>query len=528
MNRKLPIGIQDFATLRKDHYLYVDKTGYIYQLVHEGKPYFLSRPRRFGKSLLLSTLRAYWEGRSDLFQGLEIEKLEADSENAWQPYPVFLFDFNRSGYTKERLEDLLTTFLMEWEAVWHFEENASCSVLSIRFQNLLKKAFDQTGKRSVVLVDEYDKPFLDALEMPDQAEHNKEVFRSFFGSLKSSDEFLEFVFITGVTKFSKISIFSDLNQLNDISLSEEYAGLCGITEEELCRTFWPEISEMAETQEIDAGQCLRLLRQYYDGYCFHPSGPGVYNPFSVLKALYEREFGSYWFETGTPGFLVRKLKDLHFDVQRFENSTLYIGKKALSDYQADNPDPVPLLYQTGYLTISDYNKRLDRYTLDFPNEEVKYGFLESLMPVYVRDYGSATGKDIYSLDSYVESGKTDEVKNVFISLFASIPYTTHDAPFEHYFQTVIFIVFTLLGKYVQCEIHTFQGRIDCVVETDRYVWIFEFKRDESAREALRQIKDCGYAVPYVADKRTVICVVAGFDSKSRMLTDWQIEMPERK
>ena len=390
IGKKLPIGIQGFEKLRTDGFLYVDKTEYIYRLVHDNVPYFLSRPRRFGKSLLLSAIRAYWEGKSELFSGLAIEELEKDNPDAWKPYPVFYFDFNGVNYqNRNALEESLNTQLKRWENQYHCEgENLP---LGERFQNLLIAAKKNTGLRSVILVDEYDKPLLDVVDKSDLQEHNKEVFKGFFSTLKSFDDYIQFIFITGVSKFHKVSIFSDLNQLRDISMTEDYAALCGITEEEIDTYFTDEIAAFAKRREMTVQECRGALRKKYDGYHFHPEGKGVYNPYSLLGALLDKDFGSYWFETGTPTFLVKKLKDTIFDVRKFTDRTLYASEGMLKDYTGDSLDPVPLLYQTGYLTIADFDSIGREYTLAFPNEEVKYGFVECLMPEYVADCGAGSG-----------------------------------------------------------------------------------------------------------------------------------------
>jgi len=518
--RKLPIGVQGFVKLRSDEYLYVDKTKYIYELAHTNSQYFLSRPRRFGKSLFLSTLRAYWEGKRELFEGLEIVKLEEGNPEAWQPYPVFYFDFNGKNYNQATaLEEVLDEQLRKWEAVYGGD---GARPLEERFQKLLVTASQKYGKRCVVLVDECDKPLLEVLHNEGLEEHNKDVFKGFFGTLKSYDEYLQFVFITGVTKFSKVSIFSDLNQLHDISMHLKFAAVCGITETELRKTFGPEIAKMATSQGMTEAECLDELRKVYDGYHFHPQGEGVYNPFSLLSALNAQEFNSYWFATGTPTFLVNKLKNSAFDVRRFSNRTLYANELALSDYRADNPDPVPLLYQTGYLTLVDYDARRKRYTLGFPNEEVRYGFLESLMPAYAPASVSGTGKDIFTLDECIEQGDLGGVKEILTALFASIPYSSGGNPFEHYFETVIYLVFTLLGKFVRCEVHSAKGRADCILETDGYVYLFEFKLDGSADEALAQIEERQYAAPYAADPRKLFKIGVNFDSAARNLTEWKV------
>ena len=522
MGKKLPIGIQAFEKLRTDGFLYVDKTAYIYRLAKENVPYFLSRPRRFGKSLLISAMKYYWEGRKDLFEGLAIEKLEAEAgENAWKAHPVFLFDFNGANYQAEgALEKSLDTQLKRFEMVYGYDEQFS--EIGERFQNLLIRAEQKYGKRSVVLIDEYDKPLLDTVDDQELQEHNRAVLKGFFSTLKSFDNYIQFIFITGVTKFHKVSIFSDLNQLTDISLDSSYAGICGITEEELWQSFDDRIAALAEAQEMTVEECLAKLKKTYDGYRFHPSSQGVYNPFSLLTAFFRKEFGSYWFETGTPTFLVRKLKAERFDVRRFTDRTIYAKESTLKDYTGDNLEPVPLLYQTGYLTIAGYEKNRSRYTLCFPNEEVKYGFLESLLPAYVPKATETYGLDIFTLDDYVENGELDKIRDVLTALFAGITYTLESDPFEHYFQAVIYLVFTLLGRYVQCEMHTFTGRVDCKVGTRDYLYLFEFKRDVTAGEALAQIDSKEYALPFAADARKLYKIGVSFDSKERKLVGWEV------
>ncbi|MBO6291805.1 MAG: ATP-binding protein, partial [Selenomonas sp.] len=489
---------------------------------HSSKQYFLSRPRRFGKSLFLSTLAAYWEGRQELFEGLAIKELEKDNEEAWQPYPVFYFDFNGENYQRDTsLEDVLDKHLCKWEALYGCQAQGT---LSGRFQNLLVTATEKTGRRCVVLVDEYDKPLLEVLEKNELEEHNKAVFKGFFGTLKSYDKYLQFVFITGVTKFSKVSIFSDLNQLRDISLLGEYARICGITQEEMKKNLAPEIKSMAAALNLTEEDCLKALQTHYDGYHFAPRAEGIYNPFSLLNALADRMLGAYWFSTGTPTFLVRRLKTMHFDVRQFTQKTLETNDRILSDYRADNPNPLPLLYQTGYLTIVGYDQRARLYTLGFPNEEVKYGFLESLLPEYAPEAGSGNGKDIFALRRRLLAGDTEGMRDILTALFASIPYTTSDAPFEHYFQSVLYMVFTLLGQFVQCEVHSSRGRADCIVETDDFVYIFEFKMDKTAREALQQIEDKGYAAPFASDSRQVLKIGVSFDSGQRNLAEWLVNV----
>lgn len=520
LTRRLPIGVQSFESLRQDGYLYVDKTKYVYELVHTSKQYFLSRPRRFGKSLFLSTLRAYWEGKKELFEGLDIVELEKNNPDAWQPYPVFYFDFNGKNYQSDTaLEEVLHKQLKEWEAVYGGD---SAFPLEERFQHLLVRAAERTGKRCIVLVDEYDKPLLETLQDPKLAEHNKAVFKGFFSTLKSYDAYLRFVFITGVTKFSKVSIFSDLNQLKEISVNQKFSAVCGITEEEMKEVFLPEIHAMAAANDMSADDCLAKLKKTYDGYHFHAKGEGVYNPFSLLNALDDGEFNYYWFATGTPTFLIKKLTENGFDVRRFANRSLYATGRAISDYMAGDPNLVPLLYQTGYLTIVDADTETGQLTLGFPNDEVKYGFLESLLPVYAPD-AIATGNDIFSLNHCIKQGDTDGMKDILTSLLASLPYSSGKTPLEQYFEVAIYLIFTLLGKITKSEVHSAKGRADCIVETKDFVYIFEFKLDKSADEALAQIEEKGYAEPYVADARKIYKIGVNFDSKERNITEWKVK-----
>ena len=310
--------------------------------------------------------------------------------------------------------------------------------------------------------------------------------------------------------------------MTDISLSKQYAGLCGITDTELKQYFEKEIADLAGEQELLREECLTELKKTYDGYRFHPDGVRVYNPYSLLNAFFDREFGSYWFATGTPTFLIKKLRENSFDIRKFTDYTIYASESVLKDYTGDMLEPIPLLYQTGYLTIADYEKQRKRYTLCFPNEEVKYGFLESLMPSYVPKAVAGTGLDIFTLDDYIENGKVDQVRDVLTALFANIAYTQEADPFEHYFQAVIYIVFTLLGKYTVCEMHTYSGRIDCRVQTNDYIYLFEFKRDDSADAALAQIDSKDYALPFIADSRKLYKIGVSFDSSTRKLVGWKV------
>lgn len=521
-SRKLPIGIQSFEDLRRNEYLYVDKTEDIFNLVHSGKVYFLSRPRRFGKSLLISTLEAYFEGKKELFEGLAIVELEKNNPDAWKPYPVLHFDFNGKNYTQEdALKKVIVGHLEEWEETYGTEKQ-DCDIEE-RFAAIIKNAYNQTGQQVVVLVDEYDKSLLETINS-DLDESNRAVFKGLFGQLKRMDAYLKFVLFTGVTKFSKVSIFSDLNQLNDISLDSRFEKICGITQEELEGEFTSEIKSLAAKFKFTYEECLAELKNRYDGYHFSENMTDIYNPFSLLNAFDKKKFGNYWFETGTPTFLIKKLDDINFDPRTFEEN-IKASEDRLKDYRPENPDPVPLFYQSGYLTIKDFVPRQMAYMLGFPNAEVKYGFLNALAPTYLNVEDKPAPFNIDLLDDAVEAGDTDGIRKWFSALFALLPYpagSDTESLTEQNFQNVIFISLVVLGKYARTEVHSAKGRADCIVETDDYVYVFEFKRDVSAKEALAQIEEQGYAKPYEADKRKLFKIGVTFSTQERNITDWKV------
>lgn len=371
--RKLPIGIQSFKSLREDGYLYVDKTAFVWRIANTGKPYFLSRPRRFGKSLLLSTFDAYFEGRKELFCGLAIEKMETE----WKRYPVLHLDLNAEKYeSAASLENVLNDSLCQWERVYGSETSETS--LALRFKGVIRRANEQTGCGVVVLVDEYDKPLLQALDNKALLEDYRQTLKAFYGVLKSMDRYLRFVFLTGVTKFAQVSVFSDLNQLNDISMKPQYATLCGITYQELVETFAPELQQLAEVNRLGFEETLDRMKRLYDGYHFCEFSEGVFNPFSVLNVFDGYKFSNYWFQTGTPTFLVELLQKSDYDVR-----TLLDGIEApasfFTEYRVEADNPIPLIYQSGYLTIKEYNPEFNNYILEFPNDEVRYGFLDFLV-----------------------------------------------------------------------------------------------------------------------------------------------------
>lgn len=520
IGKRLPVGIQNFEGLIHDGYIYIDKTRYIYELANgDGKAYFLSRPRRFGKSLFLSTLRAYFEGKRDLFEGLKISDLEGDGPDSWQAHPVLYFDFNKKNFREETaLRDVLSEHLDEWEAKYKIKPKTRD--LGERFRAVLRTANEIIGRRAVVLVDEYDKPLLEGTQK--RMEDEKALFKGFFSTLKSYDEYIRFTFLTGVTKFSKVSIFSDLNHLTDITIDEKFACICGFTEEEIREYLDGRVKMLAEKNDLTIEACYENLKSMYDGYHFHHVSGGVYNPFSLLNALSRGEFGAWWFETGTPTFLIEKLHRGNYDIRKITDGKIYASEAELKDYRDDNPNPVPILFQTGYLTITGYDRKYRSYQLSYPNEEVEYAFLESVAPVYLNRADEPKALDIRSFGIDLESGDTDSLRDRLISLYASLPYTTGERVLEQNFQNVAYLVFTLLGQFVRTEVHSALGRSDVIVETDRYVYIMEFKRDGSAEDALAQIEEKGYSRPYTADSRRLVMIGANFNSETRCLDEWEV------
>jgi hypothetical protein len=514
--RKLPVGIQDFEKLRSEEYVYVDKTTYLYQLTRTSWAYFLGRPRRFGKSLFLSTLKAYFLGKKELFEGLTIAELEKD----WTEYPVFYLDLNVEGYTDlPSLYSALDTNLKGLEE--HWGRNETDITPASRLFGLIRRACEKTGRKVVVLVDEYDKPLVNTLHNKAVNETMRDTLKGFYGILKSADAYLRFVMLTGVTKFSKVSVFSDLNHLADISLDEDYAGICGISESELTAYFQPEIQALAERRKLSYEATLAELKKRYDGYHFAKKSEGMYNPFSVLNTLVKKDFSNYWFATGTPTFLVKMLKDLNFDIESLENG-VKISVDNISDYRAGHENPVPLLYQSGYLTIKSYNERFDSYTLGFPNEEVKYGFFNELLPAYLPK------KDIQSefyMEYFIEdlfAGNVDGFMTRLRAFFAGIPYELNNKEEKHY-QTVFYLFFKLMGQFIEVEQRSAIGRADAVVTTADSVFVFEFKLTENAtaEEAIKQIDDKNYLIPFTAGNKKLVKVGVEFSREERGISRWK-------
>lgn len=508
ISRKLPIGVQSFEDLRANNYLYVDKTALAWCIANSGKHYFLSRPRRFGKSLLISTFKAYFEGRKELFEGLDVEKLETE----WTEYPVLHIDLSKEEYNDaEQLHIKLNSYLRQWEKRYGRGDEET---LASRFSEVIRRACEQTGKKVVVLVDEYDKPLLEVMHNEKLRTKYLSTLRGFYSVLKGDDENLRFVFLTGITKFAQVSIFSDLNQLLDISMMSEYASICGVTKEELIRIFTPELNNLAKNYDMTFEQTVEKMARTYDGYHFCEDTPGLFNPFSILNVFRTNKFKYHWFQTATPSYLVELLKRSNFDLRSLMDSVKRIKSSTFNTYRADLSDPIPVFYQSGYLTIKEYNKERDRYTLDFPNDEVRYGFLNFLLPYYAGIKEVETESLIDRFLDALKAGKVDTFVEYLKAFYAGVPYDLNDQSERHY-QLIFYLIFTLLGQSVETEVRSARGRADAVVKTKSYIYIIEFKLNGTAEEALRQINKQGYGEQYTTDGRKVIKLGVGFDQKLR-------------
>ena len=526
---KYPIGIQSFETIIGDGYVYVDKTALVHRMATEGQIYFLSRPRRFGKSLLVSTLKAYFQGKKELFRGLAIDALEKE----WAEYPVFHIDFNGANFTQGNvLESLLEDTVASWEKL--YGRDPVFDNLGRRFAYVLKQAHRQTGRRAVVLIDEYDKPILDVLDTKHITEvdgerrpledMNREILKGFYSVFKAADEDLRFVLLTGVTKFSQVSVFSGFNQPADISMSPAFEALCGITEDELYTCFAGPIAELADEYGCSVDEMKQLLKKRYDGYHFGRRMTDIYNPFSILNAFSMKNIDDYWFRSGTPSYLIRLLKHTQENLDELTNR--YYSTRQFIDYKADVEMPLPMIYQSGYLTVKDYNQRRNTYLLDFPNDEVKNGFVALLANDYLKPREDVNNWTQDVVDA-MEAGDTQQLRNLLTSFLADIPYSMRrkedERERERYFHYTFYLLMRMVSVYtVYTEKQQSEGRVDCIVEVPDYVYIFEFKLDGTADEALQQIADKGYARPYEADGRKLYRIGVSFSSETGTVEDWKV------
>lgn len=509
-----PIGIQNFKNLRRNEYVYVDKTHHVHRLASTGQHYFLSRPRRFGKSLLLSTMDAYFRGMKDLFKGLAIETLEKD----WTEYPVLHLDFTGKSYTdRQSLIDNLDYYLTLWEKEYG---KGTSPDIEIRFKQVIDSAFEKTGNHVVVLIDEYDKPIVDNLDNPELIEIYKKILQGFYSVLKAKDAQIRFGFLTGVSKIGKLSVFSGLNNLRDISMLPEYSDICGISEDDIHKYFDESVAELADANRLSVDECYKKLKNMYDGYHFSEESVGMYNPFSLLNTFSSKRFKEYWFETGTPTLLVNVMKQTSFDVTTLSDNVVVPASK-LDGMQDIVNKPVSLFFQTGYLTIKDYDSEYNEYRLGFPNNEVKNGFLNFIYSYYVPVNPADDSTTTSRLAKALRSGDPDLFMRTLEALFANTTYQIQGDS-EKNFQYATYIIMELLGEYVQAERSTSNGRIDLLLQTKDYIYIVELKIDNTADTAIQQIEEKGYARPFADDQRKLFKIGVSFSTENRRIEDWKI------
>jgi hypothetical protein len=513
---KYPIGIQSFERMRREGYVYVDKTDMIWQLVNQGSYYFLGRPRRFGKSLLISTLEAYFEGKRELFEGLAIAQLEKE----WKKYPILHIDLNAKQYNcREALLEILNMHLERWEAKYDCEKYKDRSPEE-RFIHAIEAAYEKTGMPVVILIDEYDKPLALNLDNEELQDEFRGILKAFYGVMKSCDRYIRLGFLTGVTKFSKASVFSDLNNIDDISMWDRYATICGVTEEEIHSNFDAEVEKLAEANKMTKEQCYEELRHRYDGYHFCEDSVGVYNPFSLLSTLNKKKFGDYWFETGTPTLLVNLLKQTNFNLFDIEDEA--VSADLLGSVDSMKQNPIPVIYQSGYLTVKGYDERFKEYHLGFPNQEVKTGFFNFLFPIYTNAKKDTSQFNITKFIREIESGQAEAFMKRLEAMMADTDYRIIGDS-ELYFQNFLYTFFRLLGLYVDVERATSDGRSDMIVQTADYIYIFEFKLNQDADAALQQIEQKGYAKPFANDSRKLYKIGVNFSTETRRIDDWKIK-----
>ncbi len=512
---KYPIGIQSFSDIIEGNYAYVDKTQYVYELATGSKFYFLSRPRRFGKSLLISTLKAYFGGRKDLFKGLAIEQLEKD----WTEYPLLYLNFNTLNFSDEgKLENTLRLSLTQWERIYGKDDEEIN--IGDRFKGIIKRAYEKTGQKVVVLVDEYDKPLLDTITDKKRNDDIRKTLKEFYSVLKGQDEYLRFVFLTGVTRFSHVSIFSDLNHLKDISLDPRYAEICGVSEKELKSYFKESVKILARANKIKIKDCYNQLKDRYDGYHFYFPSNGMYNPFSLLWTFDTNVFNDYWFASGTPTFLAELLTESAFNIELLEKTSMTADMIGNIDNFEGNP--IPILYQSGYLTIKGYDTEFSSYFLSYPNKEVEVAFTSFLLPYYANTDRFMGENYLAKFIKAVREGHPDDFLDIMKTLFDGKDFRVAGKK-EIYFQNCMYLIFKLMGFHVQVEYCTSRGRIDILLGTKDYLYVMELKVNATAEDALRQIDEKDYMLPFKQDHRKLVKIGVAFDLNTRTLTEWHIE-----
>ena len=515
--KELPIGVQTFEDIVSGNYIYVDKTGLVYRIADKFKYVFLSRPRRFGKSLLSSTFHSYFAGEKELFDGLEAGRLETE----WVKHPVFLFDMSTAKHmNEEQLLEELDKKLDAYERIYGRGEKDVR--VNQRLEGLVHRSVEQTGEKAVIIIDEYDAPLLDVMNDRERLVPMRQIMRNFYSPIKSLDPYLRFVFITGINKFAQLSIFSELNNLKNISMLPDFSAVCGISQSELERDFTDQIEALAAAEGVSYERALELLKENYDGYHFCAGSEDIYNPFSLLNAFSDRRFGSYWFETATPTYLIERLERKPLDERELDRMEyVSVNEFNVSPELTDNP--IPLLYQTGYLTIKDYDRSLDSYTLGYPNKEVRTGFLDSLLAGYNGNNPSGSSF-VLRFNAALRKGDVDEALSRMQSFLAGMPNDLENKTEKHY-QTIIYLIFSLLGYHIRTEEKSAVGRADAVCWTDDSIYVFEFKVDSTAETALKQIDDKGYMIPYrFEDGKRLVKVGVNISTATRTIDGWAVSL----
>ena len=513
-----PIGMQTFSEIREEDFLYVDKTEYIYRMTHtSGKYFFLSRPRRFGKSLLVSTMQSYFEGKKDLFKGLAVDKLEKE----WTEYPVLHFDMSGGKHMEpEQLELYLGYILEDQEKVWGINEPRIGA--NNRLIDLINTAYEKSGKQVVVLIDEYDAPMLDVAHEKEQLDVLRNIMRNFFSPLKYSEAKLRFVFLTGITKFSQVSIFSELNNITNVSMDDEYAGICGITKEELLENMSDDINMLADALGYSREMMIAKLKENYDGYHFSKKSPDVFNPYSLLNCFSKKELGAFWFCSGTPTYLINMLRQ--FGVLPTEIAPTEAVSSSFNAPTENMKTITPLLYQSGYVTIKEYDPETRIYTLDIPNKEIKVGLFDNLLPNYVDGVSAERGNvAIAKMALLIGKRNMDGALHLLQDFLGTVPYC-NVTNYEGHYQQMLYIIFTLLTNYlVDVEVHTPRGRVDIVLLTKTDLYVVELKLNKSAQAAMQQINLKNYRQRFALCGLPITKVGINFDSTQGTIEDWVIE-----
>lgn len=514
---KYPIGIQTFSEIINDNYVYVDKTDILYKLVKGNKYVFLGRPRRFGKSLLSSTLKSYFKAEKNLFKGLLIDKLE----NEWKEYPVLYFDFSTA-----KNQDIQGIKNELYRQLNDYEEKYGYSDMEIspgqKLAGLIKRANETKGERTVVIIDEYDAAMLDHLHNENNHNHVLTMMQEFFAPLKSCDAHLRFVFLTGITKFAQMNIFSVVNNINNVSMDPEYEAICGITENELHSVFAKDIERLAEEYKCSVEDMKLMLKQYYDGYRFGRGNKEIYNPYSILNAFQKLHIDSYWFASGTPTYLIHQLQRYNTDVTSIDN--VQTDASSFDRPTTTMTNALPLLYQSGYLTIKDYNRETNSFCLGIPNKEVRIGLAENLLPVYTKTTDLEDNGLILNLFNALRNDDIEDFFSILRSYLAGIPYSDKEiVKRESYYETILYLIFSFMNRYVQTQVRSCRGRADIVMQYIDTIYVIEIKVDKSADEALKQIDDKGYMIPYESSGKRLIKCGVSFSTLTRTLQDWKVE-----